>query len=294
MENEEIVLVVQDEKGGNRPADVLSVFAGKALACLNEPQNDSSLQSLVSSTNDESLKRELEKMIGRVTELEISASEKDSKILEMQRRLFAQNELLSKLEDIKDAEFEGSNEIMALKEQIIEKNEMVHDLKTEAAALKLEAESIGSKLAEYDEVMAESDMRSAELETELEKLSEQLIKCEEFTEVLKTSRNKIMKLMDGMPMPLFSVDKEYKVKNVNRAGGNFAGIEKLNEIVGQECYKAFYGFDQPCSWCHLKEVLENAAEATEHIDVQKGDDILKGRLMKLANIFLILQNSLSL
>lgn len=270
-EGSEIILVIQDSKGGQRPARVLSVFASKALTEQAAPAPEPVFRNYAA---DDALRRELERMIGRVTELEISLSEKDAKLLELQRRLFVQNELLERMESADSKDETRIEEIMELKEQIVAKNEEIANLEAEIQSLHIEAESLSSKLGSYDDVLSDNDVKIHELEAELETQSEELVKAEDLIGIIKTSRNKIRKLMDGLPMPLFSVDKHYIVKNVNRAAGDFAGNGPLNEIVGQECYKVFYGFDAPCSWCRLSEALEGK-ETTEHIDVYKKDKLLK-------------------
>ncbi|MCD8493375.1 MAG: hypothetical protein LRY51_16590 [Geovibrio sp.] len=238
---------------------MLSVFASKALTEQTAPAPEPVFRNYAA---DDALRRELERMIGRVTELEISLSEKDAKLLELQRRLFVQNELLERMESADSKDESRLEEIMELKEQIVAKNEEIANLEAEIQSLHIEAESLSSKLGSYDDVLSDNDVKIHELEAELETQSEELVKAEDLLGIVKTSRNKIRKLMDGLPMPLFSVDKHYIVKNVNRAAGDFAGNGPLNEIVGQECYKAFYGFDAPCSWCRLSEALEGK-ETTE-------------------------------
>lgn len=268
-EGSEIILVIQDSKGGQKSARVLSLFASKALTEKPAPE-----PVFRNYTADETLRRELERVIGKVTELEINIAEKDGKLLELQRRLFVQNELLEKMENAESSDDSSLEEVMELKEQIVAKNEEILNLKAELQSVQIEAEALNSKLGSYDDVLSDNDVKIHELEAELETHSEELVKSEELLGIVKISRNKIRKLMDGLPMPLFSVDRHYIVKNVNRAAGAFSGDTPLNEIVGQECYKVFYGFDQPCSWCHLSDALEGK-ETTEHIDVYKGEKLLK-------------------
>lgn len=320
-DNEQAVIVIQDGKDGQRPAKAFSVFASAALKNRAPDAGDSSFKSFES---DKLLRRELENMVGRMTDLEISISTKDARIQDLQQRLFIQNELLEKYEngtgdaeghsaeveflqkltEQKDDEIkklrddlrnkhdshgsltgEASAEIDELKKLLAERNEELEFLRLEIESGNIESDALSHKLVNYDDVLSDNDVRINDLELELEQRSEELIQAEDLNNVLKTSRNKVRKLMDGIPMPLFSVDKNFMLKNVNRASGRFAGAEKLNEMVGKECYKALYGFDKPCSWCRHAEVFQGK-ETADNIEIVKD-----GKTFKFEQHMYPLQNS---
>jgi chromosome segregation ATPase len=343
-DDEQAVLIIQDGKEGLRPAKVFSLFASAVF-------NNNSNSVFRSFESDKLLKRELENMISKMTDLEISIGTKDAKIQDLQQRLFIQNELLEKYEsqadsiedhsdeiallqklleqkedeikklnlelkysksntkvsdeclaeiaelkelllskdnEIKELSLElessysvkGSDtdvykaEIEKLKSMLADKDEELGFLRLEIESGNIESDALSNKLIGYDDALSDNEIRINELELELEQRSEELIQAEELNYVLKGSRNKMRKLMDGIPMPLFSVDKNYILKNVNRSAGTYAGIEKLNEMVGKECYKVFYGYNKPCAWCRLGEAFKGK-EVIDNIEINKEGKIYK-------------------
>ncbi len=72
--------------------------------------------------------------------------------------------------------------------------------------------------------------------------------------ILKKSRDKYAALIDGLITPMYTVDSSYKILHGNLAVMRFVGAEKMDEVVGKQCYKLIFDLDEPCAWCKLEHV----------------------------------------
>ena len=65
----------------------------------------------------------------------------------------------------------------------------------------------------------------------------------------------MMKLLDGLVMPLFSITPEYEVKNVNKELAELIGISNIPSILNQKCYEVVHGRTEPCEFCRMQEIV---------------------------------------
>ncbi len=71
-------------------------------------------------------------------------------------------------------------------------------------------------------------------------------------------------LLEGAPIGIFLVDREYTVKYANPVIGKWIGTP-IQEVVGRKCHEALFGKDEPCSdrdqSCPARKALEGAEAA---------------------------------
>ena len=72
-------------------------------------------------------------------------------------------------------------------------------------------------------------------------------------EVLR-SRSTLQALFDGIPEPIYIVDRDYSLVAANLTSGRLAGGEP-HLLLGRRCYEAICHLDQPCSGCRVAEAL---------------------------------------
>lgn len=107
-----------------------------------------------------------------------------------------------------------------------------------------------------------------------EQLSKKNLELEGYIEsvnVLRKSRTKMLKLIDGIEMPLFSVDNSFELVNVNRAVGVFTGEEKLSHFIGCKCFKLIFAQESICPWCRFEDVVTSKSSMVQHINISKKD-----------------------
>ncbi len=76
------------------------------------------------------------------------------------------------------------------------------------------------------------------------------------------SRSTLMALFDGIPNPIYIVDRDYKLVAVNKTSARMArpGAASVRgrmpqELVGRLCYQALYGRAEPCLGCRVMETM---------------------------------------
>jgi PAS domain-containing protein len=85
----------------------------------------------------------------------------------------------------------------------------------------------------------------------------------ESVRILRRSRQKMLKLLDGLIMPLFSISPDYEILNVNKELADFMGETNIPSIMGKKCYEVIHGRSEPCEFCRMKEIIDG-----EHVNAQ--------------------------
>ncbi|MGA1847377.1 PAS domain-containing protein [Deferribacter abyssi] len=147
-------------------------------------------------------------------------------------------------------------------------------LQVNVVQFKKEIEFLREELNECETTVNKLDEQVKSLETLNDDYRLRIEGLEESIQVLGKSRKKMLKLIDGMKNPLFSVDLNYELNNVNKALGDFTGVDSLPKFIGSKCYRTIFNFEQPCKWCKLNEVVDNKISVSQHISVSKGDKLV--------------------
>ncbi len=147
--------------------------------------------------------------------------------------------------------------------------ENLSELRNEVVQLNKEIDFLRDELSVCEKDLAENEQKNNKL-SELLASKETLIESlEESVTILKKSRQKMLKLIDGFNMPFFSMDLNYDLNNVNLAAGKFAGETHLPRLVGGKCFKMIYNFSEQCSWCKYEEIKQEKKCVKQHIHYER-------------------------
>ncbi|MGE4318366.1 MAG: PAS domain-containing protein [Deferribacterales bacterium] len=123
-------------------------------------------------------------------------------------------------------------------------------------------------------IMINSDKHRKHLSTIAKSFYGVLGDSEESVKVLRRSRTKMMKLIDGLKMPLFSVSSDYLILNVNKELANFLDISNIPSMINKKCYEVIHGRSEPCAFCRMAEIIAGENVGSQNIEIQKGKDTL--------------------
>jgi two-component system NtrC family sensor kinase len=72
---------------------------------------------------------------------------------------------------------------------------------------------------------------------------------------LLESRNRLQAVIDGIQHPIYTVNEKYELIAVNKTKAD--ELEKTSEeLVGNTCYKIFFGRDKPCERCSVARTFQ--------------------------------------
>ncbi len=120
----------------------------------------------------------------------------------------------------------------------------------------------GGLTEDKDAEIAEARLRADALVSRLEEARKTL-------DMMRRSRDKLRILIDSVESPLYSVSPDYVIFQANKAASSFAGMEKITELIGKKCHKAFFGKDEPCPWCKQGEVRRTGESLVEEFAVER-------------------------
>ncbi|MGC8769279.1 PAS domain-containing protein [Calditerrivibrio sp.] len=147
--------------------------------------------------------------------------------------------------------------------------ENLWELKVGAVQLNKEIDFLRDELNVCEKELNEKEQEVNRLNELLSAKETLLESLEESVSILKRSRQKMLKLIDGFNMPFFSMDTIYDLNNVNLAAGKFAGETNLPRLVGGKCFKMIYNFPEPCKWCKYEEIKQTKNCVKQHIHYEK-------------------------
>jgi two-component system NtrC family sensor kinase len=89
---------------------------------------------------------------------------------------------------------------------------------------------------------------------------------------LLENRNTLQALIDGIPNPIYTINDNWELVGVNKSKADELDVIG-DELVGQVCYRAFFGRDEPCEHCQVAHTLSEK-EAGHWTLNYKGEDHL--------------------
>ncbi len=131
-----------------------------------------------------------------------------------------------------------------------------------------EIDFMRDELNECESEISSYDKKLMDIEDELYEKSKELEHLEDLVSILQTSKNKLIKLIDAIHLPIFSIDLNKDITNINRSLANYLKIEDLPSFIGRKCYKLIYNNFEKCEWCKIDEVIETKAPVTQQINVK--------------------------
>lgn len=134
-----------------------------------------------------------------------------------------------------------------------------------------EIEMLREEFSECERELVDYQNKFFTTEEQLSKKNLELDGYIESVNVLRKSRIKMLKLIDGIEMPLFSVDNSFELVNVNRAVGVFTGEEKLSHFIGCKCFRLIFAQESICPWCRFEDVITSKSSICQHINISQKD-----------------------
>jgi len=86
-------------------------------------------------------------------------------------------------------------------------------------------------------------------------------------QVLRKSRQKMLKLLDGLVMPLFSISPDYEIINVNKELAELIGVSHIPSILKKKCYESIHGRTEPCEFCRMAEIVNGEETSGQTIEM---------------------------
>lgn len=76
---------------------------------------------------------------------------------------------------------------------------------------------------------------------------------------LLNSRNTLRALFDSSPASIYIVDPQFRLVAINMTRANLAG-KPPQKLVGEDCFSALYGLENPCPGCQVAETFQSSLE----------------------------------
>jgi PAS domain-containing protein len=112
-----------------------------------------------------------------------------------------------------------------------------------------------------------ADSMYTQLQELQQTMQEELDEANESVQILRKSRQKMLKLVDGLVMPLFSITPEYNVLNVNKELADLIGISHIPSILNKKCYEVIHGRIEPCEFCRMTEIINGEETSGQTIEL---------------------------
>ncbi|MCX8083429.1 MAG: hypothetical protein N3C60_00700 [Calditerrivibrio sp.] len=143
------------------------------------------------------------------------------------------------------------------------------ELKNEIVQTNKEIDFLRDELSICEKELATREQEKSRLEETLASKESLIESLEESVNILKKSRQKMLKLIDGFNLPFFSMDLHYDINNVNLAAGKFAGETNLPRLVGGKCFKMIYNLSDKCPWCKIDQIRAEKNCIKQHITIER-------------------------
>lgn len=99
-------------------------------------------------------------------------------------------------------------------------------------------------------------MHSAEEEVKV--LSQKIAELEKLVQTISLGKYMWESTFDAISDPVLIVTQDYKVARANLAAAKNSGSH-VRELIGQNCFEKFAGFEKPCVGCPLQKSIQTSA-----------------------------------
>jgi PAS domain S-box-containing protein len=104
----------------------------------------------------------------------------------------------------------------------------------------------------------------------IRKADEIIQEMQTFQGQLLNSRNTLRALFDSSPASIYIVDPNYRLIAINMTRSDLVG-RPPQEMVGEDCFSAIYGREDPCPGCQVAETFQSA-QKTRRIEHRVYDE----------------------
>ncbi|WP_456430752.1 PocR ligand-binding domain-containing protein [Thermosulfuriphilus sp.] len=70
--------------------------------------------------------------------------------------------------------------------------------------------------------------------------------------VLEQGRSALFRIFDHLRNPIYSINRQWRITYANQA---LKRLLEDKDLEGEKCYRLFFGLDEPCPWCFVKDIL---------------------------------------
>ncbi|MGM0431282.1 MAG: ATP-binding protein [Spirochaetota bacterium] len=84
---------------------------------------------------------------------------------------------------------------------------------------------------------------------------------------LTMSKNKLEAIFNGIASPVCLIDVDYTIVEANSAAVTFFGSKK-KELIGNKCYRAFFGRRRPCTFCRSLDCIHTGVMQEAEAEIQ--------------------------
>jgi signal transduction histidine kinase len=105
------------------------------------------------------------------------------------------------------------------------------------------------------------EARTAELRSANEKLRAEIAERLRIEELIRKSKSMLQTVFDGISDPLVLVDKDMKIKMMNRPAAGYYQIEQPGDFIGKVC-RHVVGDDGRCDHCRIPQAVEAGKKIT--------------------------------
>jgi C4-dicarboxylate-specific signal transduction histidine kinase len=108
-----------------------------------------------------------------------------------------------------------------------------------------------------DELERRVKERTAEIQQTNEKLRSEIDDRIGFQDQLKYSKSMLQAVVDGISDPLVLIDKDMRIKLLNRAAVDYYNVSKYDEIIGSKCHQVLREQFTPCEGCGIPAAISS-------------------------------------
>ncbi len=112
----------------------------------------------------------------------------------------------------------------------------------------------------YDELEERVRERTQALTLANRQLAHEIEERLQAEERLRNSKETLQKVFDGISDPLVLLDKDMRVKVMNKSAAVYYGITEPQKIIGEFCHTAFKGESVPCRGCKIPPAALKATD----------------------------------
>ena len=101
--------------------------------------------------------------------------------------------------------------------------------------------------------------RTAELSQSNEKLKAEISERSRIEDQLQHTKSMLQEVFDGIPDSLILIDRQMALKMINKSAAVYYNVEKLEDVIGQRCYRVA-GKKDSCNNCRIRDAVSRGSE----------------------------------
>jgi C4-dicarboxylate-specific signal transduction histidine kinase len=103
--------------------------------------------------------------------------------------------------------------------------------------------------------------RTTELQQTNDKLRSEIDERIRFQQQLEHSKSMLQAVVDGISDPLVLIDRDMRVKLLNKSAAEYYDVSAYHEIIGSKCHQVLRGQREPCEGCSVPAAIMHGKSA---------------------------------